>query len=73
MIAMDTIICKNCVLDSQIPGITINTEKYLIHPYAYYLATLVRQGNMKRDDALKKLNVNISDTSVEEVQRKLNL
>jgi hypothetical protein len=50
---MDTIICKNCVLDSQIPEVTINTEKYHIHPYAYYLATLVRQGNMKRDDALK--------------------
>jgi hypothetical protein len=31
---MDTIICKNCVLDSQIPEVTINREKYHIHPYA---------------------------------------
>jgi len=28
---------------------------------------------MKREDALKKLIVNVSDDSIEEVQRKLNL
>ena len=42
-------------------------------PYAYDMAALVRQGNMNREDALEKLNATLSGSSIEEVQRKLNL
>ena len=62
---------SNCLLNAF--AIKNHLEKYHIHAYAYDLAALVRQGNMKRDDALKKLIVNMSDASIEEVQRELNL
>jgi len=62
---------SNCLLNAF--AIKNHLEKYHIHAYAYDLAALVRQGNMKRDDALKKLTVDMSDASIEEVQRKLNL
>jgi tRNA(Ile)-lysidine synthase TilS/MesJ len=62
---------SNCLLNAF--AIKNHLDKYHIHAYAYDLAALVRQGNMKRDDALKKLTVNMSDASIEEVQRKLNL
>jgi len=62
---------SNCLLNAF--AIKNHLDKYHIHSYAYDLAALVRQGNMKREDALKKLIVNVSDDSIEEVQRKLNL
>jgi len=62
---------SNCLLNAF--AIKNHLEKYQIHAYAYDLAALVRQGNMKRDDALKKLILNMSDASIEEVQRELNL
>jgi len=62
---------SNCLLNAF--AIKNHLDKYHIHSYAYDLAALVRQGNMKRDDAMKKLNVDVSDASIEEVQRKLKL
>jgi tRNA(Ile)-lysidine synthase TilS/MesJ len=62
---------SNCLLNAF--AIKNHLYKYQIHSYAYDLAALVRQGNMKREDALKKLHVDISDTSIGEVQQKLNL
>jgi tRNA(Ile)-lysidine synthase TilS/MesJ len=62
---------SNCLLNAF--AIQNHLEKYHIHSYAYDLAALVRQGNMERDDAMKKLKVDASDASIEEVQRKLNL
>ena len=62
---------SNCLLNAF--AIKNHLDKYHIHSYAYDLAALVRQGNMKREDALKKLNAKLSESSIEEVQRKLNL
>ena len=62
---------SNCLLNAF--AIKNHLDKYHIHPYAYDLAALVRQGTMKREDALQKLIFNVSDVSIEEVQRKLNL
>jgi len=62
---------SNCLLNAF--AIKNHLDKYQIHSYAYDLAALVRQGNMKREDALKKLHVDISDTSIGEVQQKLNV
>ena len=62
---------SNCLLNAF--AIKNHLDKYHIHSYAYDLAALVRQGNMKREDALKKLNGELSESSIEEVQRKLNL
>jgi len=62
---------SNCLLNAF--AIKNHLDKYHIHSYAYDLAALVRQGNMKREDALKKLKINESDESIKEVQRKLKL
>ena len=62
---------SNCLLNAF--AIKNHLDKYHIHSYAYDLAALVRQGYMKRDDALKKLHVDVSDTSIREIEQKLNL
>jgi hypothetical protein len=62
---------SNCLLNAF--AIKNHLDKYHIHSYAYDLAALVRQGNMKRDDAMKKLRVDGSDASIQEVERTLNL
>jgi len=62
---------SNCLLNAF--AIKNHLDKYHIHSYAYDLAALVRQGNMERDDAIKKLKVDETDASIDEVQRKLNL
>lgn len=62
---------SNCLLNAF--AIKNHMDKYHIHPYAYDLAALVRRGNMKREDAQKKLMVNRSDPSIGEIQRKLQL
>ncbi len=46
---------SNCLLNAF--AIKNHLDKYHIHSYAYDLAALVRQGNMKREDAMKKLNI----------------
>lgn len=62
---------SNCLLNAF--AIKNHMEKYHIHSYAYDLAALVRQGKMKRDDAIEKLKIDYTDSSIEEVQRKLKL
>jgi tRNA(Ile)-lysidine synthase TilS/MesJ len=62
---------SNCLLNAF--AIKNHLDKYHIHSYAYDLAALVRQGNMKREDAKEKLNVDVTDPSIREVQQKLNL
>lgn len=62
---------SNCLLNAF--AIKNHLDKYHIHAYAYDLAALVRQGCMDRNEALKKLQVDISDTSIREVQQKLNV
>jgi hypothetical protein len=62
---------SNCLLNAF--AIKNHMDKYHIHAYAYDLAALVRQGNMKRKDAQKKLKVDASDAAIKEVQCKLNL
>lgn len=62
---------SNCLLNAF--AIKNHLDKYHIHSYAYDIAALVRKGNMKREDALKKLIFNESDPSIGEVRRKLNL
>jgi tRNA(Ile)-lysidine synthase TilS/MesJ len=62
---------SNCLLNAF--AIHNHQKKYHIHSYAYDLAALVRQGYMKREDAMKKLKDPLSESSVQEVQRKLKL
>jgi tRNA(Ile)-lysidine synthase TilS/MesJ len=62
---------SNCLLNAF--AIMNHLDKYHIHSYAYDLAALVRQGNMKRKDAQEKLKTDANDASISEVKRKLNL
>jgi tRNA(Ile)-lysidine synthase TilS/MesJ len=62
---------SNCLLNAF--AIKNHLDKYHIHSYAYDLAALVRQGNMKREDAKEKLHVDETDASIQEVQQILNL
>lgn len=62
---------SNCLLNAF--AVHNHLKKYHIHSYAYDLAALVRQGYMKREEAMNKLNDKLSESSIEEVQRKLNL
>jgi len=62
---------SNCLLNAF--AIKNHLDKYHIHSYAYDLASLVRQGYMKREDALKKITFQISDITDEEIKRKLKL
>jgi tRNA(Ile)-lysidine synthase TilS/MesJ len=61
---------SNCLLNAF--AIQNHFKKYHIHSYAYDLSALVRQGNLKREEAMKTLNTKFSDRSIEEVQRRLN-
>jgi len=62
---------SNCLLNAF--AIKNHLDKYHIHSYAYDLAALVRQGCMKREDAQEKLTLNVSDPTIQEVERTLNL
>lgn len=62
---------SNCLLNAY--AIKNHLDKYQIHPYAHDLAALVRQGNMDRADALKKLHGPLSESSIKQVQRELGL
>ena len=61
---------SNCLLNSY--AIQNHLEKYHIHPYAYDLASLVRNGNMKREDALNDLQGILPEASIERVKHKLS-
>lgn len=60
---------SNCLLNAY--AIKNHLDKYHIHSYAFDLAALVRQGNMKREDAQEKLKVDSSDPSIREVENRL--
>lgn len=60
---------SNCLLNAY--AIRNHLDKYQIHPYAYDLAALVRRGCMPRDDALRKIDGTLSESSISEVQRRL--
>jgi tRNA(Ile)-lysidine synthase TilS/MesJ len=62
---------SNCLLNAF--AIHNHLEKYHIHPYAYDLSTLVRQGYMTREEAMKKISAGLSPSSIEEIQRQLHL
>jgi tRNA(Ile)-lysidine synthase TilS/MesJ len=61
---------SNCLLNAY--AIKNHFDKYHIHSYAYDLSALVRQGNIKKEEAMKTLNSGFSDAALEEVDRKLN-
>ncbi|MDD1699687.1 MAG: hypothetical protein LUQ04_02710 [Methanoregula sp.] len=61
---------SNCLLNAY--AIKNHYDKYHIHSYAYDLSALIRQGNLKREEALKTLHTGFSDEAIREVQRKLN-
>lgn len=62
---------SNCLLNEY--AIKNHFDKYHIHSYAYDLSALVRQGNLKREEALKKINTPFSEDSIQKVHRQLNL
>lgn len=62
---------SNCLLNEY--AIKNHFDKYHIHSYAYDLSALVRQGNLKREEALKKINTPFSEDSIRKVHRQLNL
>jgi tRNA(Ile)-lysidine synthase TilS/MesJ len=62
---------SNCMLNAY--AIKNHFDKYHIHSYAYDLSALVRQGNIKKEEAMKTLNTPFSDAAMKEVDRKLNL
>ncbi len=62
---------SNCLLNAF--AIKNHLDKYHIHPYAYDTAALVRKGNMKREDGMKKIIMDVSDPSIEVVRRDLHL
>jgi tRNA(Ile)-lysidine synthase TilS/MesJ len=61
---------SNCLLNAY--AIKNHFDKYHIHSYAYDLSALVRQGYLKREEAMKTLNTTFSDAEMKEVDRKLN-
>jgi tRNA(Ile)-lysidine synthase TilS/MesJ len=61
---------SNCLLNAY--AIKNHFDKYHIHSYAYDLSALVRQGNIKKEEAQKTLKTGFSDASIEEVHRRLN-
>jgi tRNA(Ile)-lysidine synthase TilS/MesJ len=61
---------SNCLLNAY--AIKNHFDKYHIHSYAYDLSALVRQGNIKKEEALETLHTPFSDAAMEEVERRLN-
>ena len=48
-------------------------EKYGIHPYAFDIAGIVRNGDMSREAGLEKLNQELSQPLVNEVAQELKV
>jgi tRNA(Ile)-lysidine synthase TilS/MesJ len=61
---------SNCLLNEY--AIKNHFDKYHIHSYAYDLSALVRLGNMKREEALQKINTPFSEDSIRKVHQQLN-
>ncbi len=62
---------SNCLLNAY--AIQNHRDKYNIHSYAFDLSALVRQGNMKKEEAMKTLHTSFPSSSIEEVHRRLNI
>ncbi len=60
---------SNCLLNTY--AIKNHLEKYNIHPYASDLASLVRQGYMKREEALRILHKPLPEELIERVEKRL--
>jgi hypothetical protein len=61
---------SNCLLNAY--AIKNHFDKYHIHSYAYDQSALVRQGYIKKEEAMKTLHTEFSDAAMKEVDRKLN-
>ncbi len=61
---------SNCLLNAY--AIQNHFDRYHIHSYAFDLSALVRQGNIKKEEAMKTLHTSFPETSIEEVRRRLN-
>lgn len=61
----------NCTLNSF--ACKNHLEKYNIHPYAFDIAGIVRHGDMAREDGLKKLHQELSQSLIEEVEKELEI
>jgi tRNA(Ile)-lysidine synthase TilS/MesJ len=61
----------NCLLNSF--ANVVHRERYGYHPYVFELAKLVREGHMRRDEALKRLDKEENPKTVELVKRKLRI
>jgi tRNA(Ile)-lysidine synthase TilS/MesJ len=61
---------SNCLLNAY--AIKNHFDKYHIHSYAFDLSALVRQGNIKKEEALKTLHTTFTDAAIKEVDRRLN-
>jgi tRNA(Ile)-lysidine synthase TilS/MesJ len=62
---------SNCQLNAF--AIQNHLNKYQIHPYAHDLSALIRQGYMKREEAMIKIKAKLSQSSIEEVKSKLHI
>jgi tRNA(Ile)-lysidine synthase TilS/MesJ len=61
---------SNCLLNAY--ATKNHFDKYHIHSYAYDLSSLVRQGNLEREEAIRTLNTEFPDEAIEKVRQKLN-
>ncbi|MDH4222237.1 MAG: 7-cyano-7-deazaguanine synthase [candidate division Zixibacteria bacterium] len=61
----------NCLLNSF--ANQIHRERFGFHPYAFELAKLVREGYLKRDEAIKRLEQNENKKIVKLVKKKLGV
>jgi tRNA(Ile)-lysidine synthase TilS/MesJ len=61
---------SNCLLNAF--ATKNHLVKYKIFSYAFDLSALVRQGNLKRDEAEKIMNAEFSEESIEKVRQILN-
>ena len=65
--AIDDPNSSNCLLNAF--ATKNHFDKYHIHSYALDLSSIVRQGTLTREEALKSLNTNFSDPSIEKVRQ----
>ena len=61
----------NCFLNSF--AIAVHKGQFKFHPYVFELAKLVREGYLKREEALEKINKPESEETIELVKKKLGI
>ena len=61
----------NCLLNSF--ANLVHRQRFSFHPYAFELAKLVREGYLKRDEALKRLEQAEDQSTLDLVKRKLGV